>query len=122
MRNIAENPRVALIIDHYEEEWSYLAYILIHGQAHVVEDPNEYMLAQRNLRDKYPQYRAMVLSFERNPMVRIDVERPRLGRALQDIHVGLKHGRFPKRQGRTSVALAAARSTIRACWPGWPVG
>jgi hypothetical protein len=22
MRNIAENPRVALIIDHYEEEWS----------------------------------------------------------------------------------------------------
>ena len=41
----------------------------------MVEDPNEYMLAQRNLRDKYPQYRAMVLSFERNPMVRIEVER-----------------------------------------------
>ena len=75
MRNIAENPRVALIIDHYEEEWSYLAYVLIHGQAHVVEDPNEYMFAQRNLRDKYPQYRAMVLGFERNPMVRIEVAR-----------------------------------------------
>jgi hypothetical protein len=38
MRNIAENPRVALIIDHYEEEWPYLAYVLIHGQAHVVEN------------------------------------------------------------------------------------
>ena len=75
MRNIAENPGVALIIDRYEEEWSYPDYVLIHGQAHVVEDPNEYMLAQRNLRDKYPQYRAMVLSFERNPMVRIEVER-----------------------------------------------
>jgi len=33
------------------------------------------MLALRNLRDKYPQYRAMVLNFERNPMVRIEVER-----------------------------------------------
>jgi PPOX class probable F420-dependent enzyme len=53
MRNIAENPGVALIIDRYEEEWSYPDYVLIHGQAHVVENPNEYMLAQRNLRDKY---------------------------------------------------------------------
>jgi PPOX class probable F420-dependent enzyme len=72
MRNIAENPRVALIIDHYEEQWSCLAYVLIHGEAHIVEDPSEYMLALRNLRDKYPQYRTMTLSFESNPMVRID--------------------------------------------------
>ena len=71
MRNIAENPQVALIVDHYEEEWAYLAYVLLHGEAHVVEDPKEYMLALRNLRDKYPQYRSMVLGFERNPMVRI---------------------------------------------------
>jgi hypothetical protein len=45
--------------------------VLVHGEAHVVEDPKEYMLALRNLRDKYPQYRSMVLGFERNPMVRI---------------------------------------------------
>jgi hypothetical protein len=29
----------------------------------------------RNLRDKYTQYRVMLLSEERNPMVRIDAER-----------------------------------------------
>jgi PPOX class probable F420-dependent enzyme len=75
MRNIAENPRVALVIDHYEEEWAYLAYVLVHGEAHVVDDPNEYMLGLRNLRDKYPQYRAMALNPERNPMVRIDADR-----------------------------------------------
>jgi PPOX class probable F420-dependent enzyme len=74
MRNLAENPQVALIIDHYEEDWSCLAYVLIHGQAHVVEDPNDYMLALRNLRDKYLQYRALMLSFEKNPMIRIEVE------------------------------------------------
>ncbi len=75
MRNIAQNPQVALIIDHYEEEWTYLAYVLVHGRALVVKDAEEYMLALRNLRDKYPQYRAMALSFEKNLMVRIDPER-----------------------------------------------
>jgi len=75
MRNIAENPRVALVVDHYEEEWTALAYVLIHGEARVVEDPGEYTIALRNLRDKYPQYRAMALNPERNPMVRIEAAR-----------------------------------------------
>ncbi len=75
MRNISANPRVALIVDHYEEDWTCLAYVLIHGAAQLVEDPQEYVLALRNLRDKYSQYRAMLLSVERNPMVRIEAER-----------------------------------------------
>ncbi|HKV55080.1 MAG TPA: TIGR03668 family PPOX class F420-dependent oxidoreductase [Candidatus Binataceae bacterium] len=75
MRNIAENRRVALVIDHYEEDWACLAYVLIHGEAHIVDDSSEYMLALRSLRDKYPQYRVMMLSVERNPMVRIDAIR-----------------------------------------------
>jgi PPOX class probable F420-dependent enzyme len=75
MRNIEENPRVALVIDHYEEDWAGLAYVLIHGTAELVDDPQEYVLALRNLRDKYTQYRAMLLSVERNPMVRIEAER-----------------------------------------------
>jgi PPOX class probable F420-dependent enzyme len=75
MRNIAENPQVALLIDHYEEQWTALAYVLIHGEAAQVEDAGEYMLALRNLRDKYPQYRTMTLAFENNPMVRIEAHR-----------------------------------------------
>jgi len=75
MRNIAENPEVALIVDHYEEDWSGLAYVLVHGRAAVVDDPNEYLLGLRNLRGKYPQYRTMALSPDANPMVRIDAER-----------------------------------------------
>ncbi len=43
MRNISENPRVAVVIDHYEEDWSQLAYVLIRGFARVVEDPEEYL-------------------------------------------------------------------------------
>jgi PPOX class probable F420-dependent enzyme len=72
MRNIAANPNVALVFDHYEEHWSNLAYVLVHGRAGVVDDREEYVLAMRSLRDKYPQYRAMVLSIENNPVVRID--------------------------------------------------
>ena len=75
MRNIAENPRVALVIDHYESDWTQLAYVLIHGAARVVEDPKEYMAALRGLRDKYLQYRRMTLSPERNPIVRIEPHR-----------------------------------------------
>jgi PPOX class probable F420-dependent enzyme len=75
MRNIAENPRVALVVDEYGEDWSALAYVLIHGEAVVVDDQEEYLLALRNLRDKYPQYRAMALNPERNPIVRIETRR-----------------------------------------------
>jgi PPOX class probable F420-dependent enzyme len=75
MRNIAANPNVALVVDHYEEHWGNLAYVLIHGHAAVVDDDEEYVLALRSLRVKYPQYRAMALSIENNPVVRIDPTR-----------------------------------------------
>jgi PPOX class probable F420-dependent enzyme len=75
MRNIVENPRVAIVIDHYEEDWAQLAYVMIRGRAQVVEDPQEYMQALRSLRDKYLQYRAMTLIPERNPIVRIEPAR-----------------------------------------------
>ena len=74
MRNIAENPRVAVVIDHYEEDWSQLAYVMIRGHARVVEDAEEYLLAMRHLRDKYLQYRGMSMTPEKNPIVKIEPE------------------------------------------------
>jgi PPOX class probable F420-dependent enzyme len=74
MRNIAENPRVAVVIDHYEEDWSQLGYVLIQGFARVVEDNEEYLGALRHLREKYLQYRAMNLTPEKNPIVKIEPE------------------------------------------------
>jgi PPOX class probable F420-dependent enzyme len=72
MRNIAANPHVSLLVDHYEEDWRHLGYVLVNGAARVVEGREEYLLALRNLRDKYPQYRTMALSYETNLMVRIE--------------------------------------------------
>lgn len=72
MRNIAENPRVALVVDHFDEDWSRLAYVLIHGEAHTVADLGQYGAVLRNLRDKYQQYRTMALDPDRNTMVVIE--------------------------------------------------
>ncbi|HEV8712030.1 MAG TPA: TIGR03668 family PPOX class F420-dependent oxidoreductase [Candidatus Binatia bacterium] len=71
VRNILENPQVALVIDDYVDDWTQLAYVLVNGTAAVVEDENEYARVLELLRDRYPQYRLMDLSFSRNPMVRI---------------------------------------------------
>lgn len=75
MRNIAANPRVVLLVDHYEEDWAHLGFVMVHGHANVVEARDEYLLALRGLRDKYPQYRSMALSDDRNPIVRIEPDR-----------------------------------------------
>lgn len=56
VRNILENPSVALVIDDYSEDWDRLAYVLITATAALVESPEEQRLAERLLRDKYPQY------------------------------------------------------------------
>jgi PPOX class probable F420-dependent enzyme len=75
MRNIAENPRVALVVDHFDEDWSRLAYVLIHGEAHALANPDQYATVLRSLRDKYPQYRTMTLEPDRNTIVVIDASR-----------------------------------------------
>lgn len=71
IRNMLENPHVALVIDDYSDDWTQLAYVLVSGSPQVVDDEAEYATALALLRDRYPQYRAMLLSFARNTMVRI---------------------------------------------------
>jgi PPOX class probable F420-dependent enzyme len=80
LRNIAANPRVALVIDDYDEDWTRLAYVLVHGQAAVVDDRHEYAGALSVLRARYPQYRSMPLGFDTHPMVRITPGRVHLWR------------------------------------------
>ncbi len=73
VRNILANPQVSVVLDHYEEDWSRLWYLLIAGRAELIEDGAEYEGALAALREKYPQYRAMGL--EGNPVIRIAPER-----------------------------------------------
>ena len=71
LRNIADNPEVALVVDVYDEDWRRLEYLLIRAGASVVEDGPEWTRAVELLRARYPQYQAMRLEPGRNPVVRI---------------------------------------------------
>jgi PPOX class probable F420-dependent enzyme len=81
MRNLLANPRVALVVDDYDEDWSRLAYVLVRGRAAVVDDDAETRRALAALRAKYPQYRAMALDGPEHPVVRVTPERVHLWRA-----------------------------------------
>ena len=67
VRNIVANPKVAMIVDHYEEDWRRLRYTLVTGAARVIESGPDHIRAIALLREKYPQYRTMRL--EGRPVV-----------------------------------------------------
>jgi PPOX class probable F420-dependent enzyme len=69
IRNIQANPRVAVVIDRYDENWQRLAYVLITGRAKILMRGARHQRAVRLLRKKYPQYRKMRL--EERPIIRI---------------------------------------------------
>ncbi len=79
MRNMAENPAVALIVDDYDEDWSALAYLLVRGRGEIVADDAERARALDLLRARYPQYRDMALDGAEHPVVRIALERAHSG-------------------------------------------
>jgi PPOX class probable F420-dependent enzyme len=57
LANIAENPAVSLLVDHYDDDWSTLWWVRVDGVAHVVEADEEREHALTLLANKYPQYR-----------------------------------------------------------------
>lgn len=71
LRNLAVNPRAALLADHYEEDWGRLWWVRAEGRGRLL-DPDHDTEARHGielLRAKYPQQRA------RGAVVAVDVER-----------------------------------------------
>lgn len=69
LRNLRENPRAALVVDDYHDDWTHLAWVMVRGPAAFVEEGYSDCLAL--LRERYPQYRMMELVEGANPIVRI---------------------------------------------------
>ena len=57
LRNIRENPRVALLADHYDEDWDLLWWVRIDGWASVVDDEEALQDPLDVLAERYQQYR-----------------------------------------------------------------
>ena len=74
LRNIAENPHVALTADLYDDgDWMRLRWVMVRGRAEILESGPEHDEAQALLRAKYRQYRAMDLA--PLPVIAVRIER-----------------------------------------------
>ncbi|HEY7650367.1 MAG TPA: TIGR03668 family PPOX class F420-dependent oxidoreductase [Methylomirabilota bacterium] len=74
IRNILENPRVALVVDEYDEEWSRLRWVIVEGRADLLDAGADHARALDLLQTKYPQYRALGLPPEA-PVIRVIPQR-----------------------------------------------
>lgn len=81
LANIAANPRVALLVDDYSDDWTQLAFLLLHLDAAIVADAAEYAAALVALRARYAPYRAMQLRQDTHPVVRLAPRRAHFWRA-----------------------------------------
>lgn len=74
LRNIAQNRRVALLVDQWDEDWSRLMWVIVEGHAEILTAGPERAQALDLLLAKYPQYRAMDLTATAGPAIRIAPE------------------------------------------------
>ena len=72
LRNIASDPRVMLLVDRYDDDWSRLGWVSLRGRAEVLFGGPEHATALAALRARYAPYRAMRL--ETLPAIAIRVE------------------------------------------------
>lgn len=77
VHDIEARPRVSVLVDAWDEDWSHLAWLRVHGNARLIgpegESVPEHTTAVRLLRAKYEQYATHAL--ETRPMIRIEIER-----------------------------------------------
>jgi PPOX class probable F420-dependent enzyme len=73
LRNIAENPAVALVVDRYDEDWTRLGWVMLHGRAEILDAGAEHDAAQTLLQSRYPQLVRMQIA--RHPVIAVRIER-----------------------------------------------
>jgi PPOX class probable F420-dependent enzyme len=70
--NVRRDPRVTVLVDHYEEDWTRLWWVALAGRARELGPGGESDQAVRLLVGKYEQY---FLAPPPGPVLRIDVDR-----------------------------------------------
>ncbi|HEY3683157.1 MAG TPA: TIGR03668 family PPOX class F420-dependent oxidoreductase [Streptosporangiaceae bacterium] len=72
LRNIAANPRVTLLADRYDADWTRLWWARADGAARVLTGGPAHASAWGLLRARYPQYDGRV---QDGPVIAVDVDR-----------------------------------------------
>lgn len=72
LKNIAANPQVAVLVDHYDEDWARLWWVRIDGRAEILAKASEVDRAIDLLAMRYVQYRK---TRPAGPVVAITIDR-----------------------------------------------
>lgn len=72
LANIAANPNVAVLVDHYDDDWSQLWWVRADGIATVHHDDPYADRGRLLLQAKYPQYQSVSLN---GPIIAIALSR-----------------------------------------------
>ena len=62
IRNLQNNPHVALVVDRYEDDWPQLGWGMVQGEAALLDNGEEHTEAQRLLKARYPQLHGMQIN------------------------------------------------------------
>ena len=73
IRNLQQNPNVALVVDRYDEDWTRLGWVMVQGRAALLGSGKEHAKAQRLLKARYPQLDGMQI--ESLPVIAIRIKR-----------------------------------------------
>jgi PPOX class probable F420-dependent enzyme len=83
VRDVTADPRVSILADRWDEDWTHLAWLRLEGRAALLESPDpadqtdatdsEHGNAVAALRAKYDQYAEHRL--ETRPLIRVELER-----------------------------------------------
>ena len=72
LANIAANPAVSILVDHYDDDWERLWWVRVDGSARVADDARSREDALERLAGKYSQYAE---SRPHGPIVAITIQR-----------------------------------------------
>jgi PPOX class probable F420-dependent enzyme len=73
IRNIKDNPNVAVLADRYDKDWTQLGWVMLRGHAQILTGGKEHQHAQSLLRARYHQLRDMQI--EHLSVIAIRLER-----------------------------------------------
>jgi len=72
LTNIEANPRVSLLVDHYDDDWTQLWWVRADGVAEIHNSGDEMASGYALLRSKYVQYQRLALD---GPVVTVAIDR-----------------------------------------------
>jgi nitroimidazol reductase NimA-like FMN-containing flavoprotein (pyridoxamine 5'-phosphate oxidase superfamily) len=76
VRNIRDNPFVAICFDEYDEDWSLLKQVLIYGAPYFIETGMEFARDRNLLYEKFTQYEtASPIEEASSLIVEVEIER-----------------------------------------------